>query len=299
MSVPKMHADEVDTDVALVGQLLAAQFPHWSHLPLQPVLVGGTDHAIYRIGDDLAARLPRHASTTGQYDLESRWLPLLAPHLPLAVPEPLAKGLPGEGYPFEWSVYRWLPGEPATSAPVTDLGRAADELAVFVAALQRVDPAGGPAPGARRGEQLATRDGPTRAALAALHGEFDTAAAAAAWETALRAPSFDGPRVWVHADLDARNLLVVDGRLTAVIDFGCLGVGDPAVDLGVAWKLFPAAVRERFRRAFSVDEATWARARGWTLSQSLIALGYYTHETNATLVSESRRWITEVLADQE
>ena len=296
----KMHADEVDTDVPLVRRLVAAQFPRWADLPIEPVRSGGTDNAIYRLGNDMAARLPRHHRTTGPLKKERQWLPKLAPLLPLAVPVPLADGMPAEDYPFEWSVYRWLKGEDATIQPLTDLGRAATDLAQFVAALQRVDPTDGPPPGEHngfRGEPLARRDKRTRAAIASLHGAIDGRAATAVWDAALLASEWQRDTVWIHGDLDSRNLLVEQGRLRAVIDFGCLGVGDPACDVMVAWKVLSADTRDIFRVELSVDEATWARGRGWALSQALMALSYYTLETNPVLVREAHRWMTELLAD--
>lgn len=298
-----MHPDEVATDVSLVSRLLAAQFPHWADLPIEPVPSSGTDNATYRLGDDMAVRLPRIRSvrgTTERLEKECRWLPRLAPLLPLAIPVPLAIGEPAEGYPFTWSVYPWLNGETATVERIADLGQAAADLARFVAALQRVDTADGPAPGEHnsfRGLPLATRDGSTRAAITSLAGTIDVGAVTAAWEAALRASEWPRAPVWIHGDLDSRNLLVEQGRLSAVIDFGCLGVGDPACDVMVAWKVLSADTRDIFRAELSVDDATWARGRGWALSQALGALSYYTLETNPSLVGEAHRWLANVLAD--
>ncbi len=301
MSAGKMHIDEVDVDVALVGRLLAAQFPQWANLPIAPVHSAGTDNALYRLGDDMAVRLPRIEGATGQVDKEHQWLPRLALHLPLAIPVPLAKGTPGEGYPWYWSVYRWLEGENATIERIADPGQAARDLAQFVAALQRIDPAGGPPPGAYnsfRGVPLSTRDADTRAAIASLDGMLDTGAVTAAWDAALQVPAWHGPPVWIHGDLSPLNLLVEWGRLSAVIDFGCLGVGDPACDLQVAWNLFSTQTRDVFRVALPVDDATWARGRGWALSVGLIALPYY-QSTNPVLAGIARRAIAEVLAGYE
>jgi aminoglycoside phosphotransferase (APT) family kinase protein len=297
---PRMHADEVETDAALVRRLVAAQFPQWADLPIDRVPSAGTDNALYRLGDDMVARLPRRQRTTGPLEKERRWLPRLAPLLPLAVPSPLADGMPGEGYPFEWSVYRWLDGDAASRERLAGVPDLATELARFIAALQQIDPTGGPPPGEHnffRGVPLETRDAPTRAAIASLGPSINAGALTAAWKAALRAPDWDRPPVWIHGDLDSRNLLVVGDRLSAVLDFGCLGVGDPACDVAVAWKVLSADTRDVLRAELSVDDATWARARGWVLSQALIALSYYTLETNAVLVREAQQWITEVLAD--
>jgi aminoglycoside phosphotransferase (APT) family kinase protein len=295
----KMHADELDVDVALVRRLLAEQFPEWADLPLEPILPWGTDNALYRLGEDRLVRLPRQEQKSGTLLKERRWLRRLGPLLPVAVPVPLADGKPADGYPCAWSVYGWLEGQSAIVDRSVDPGLLAADLAAFVATLQRIDPAGGPPPGRHnfnRGEPIRRRDEPTRAAIAAL--EVDRDALTAVWEATLAAPDWERPPVWIHGDLDARNLLVHRGRLSAVLDFGCLGVGDPACDLMVAWKVLPASARDDFRRALSIDDATWARARGWAISQAVIALAYYTPETNAVLVTEARRWLAEVLADQ-
>ncbi len=295
MNAGKMHSDEVDTDVARVGRLLAAQFPQWADLPIEPVHSAGTDNAIYRLGDDMAVRLPRIHWASGQVDKEHYWLPRLAPLLPLAIPVPLAMGTPGEGYPWSWSVYRWLKGESATVERIADPCQAATELARFIAALQQIDPTGGPTSG--RGVPLALRDAPTREAIAALGGVIDTDAVIMAWEAAIQAPEWDRAPVWFHGDLLPGNLLVEQGRLSAVIDFGGLGVGDPACDLMIAWGLFSAQSRAVFRAALAVDDATWARGRGHALSQALIFIPYYLN-TNPVGVSNARRTIDEVLADR-
>jgi aminoglycoside phosphotransferase (APT) family kinase protein len=295
-----MHAHEVDTDPALVRRLLREQFPRWAELPIEPVLPMGTDNALYRLGSNLVVRLPRTERTMATLEKERTWLPKLAPHLPLAVPTPVAGGTATAGYPFTWAVYSWLAGENATPDRIRDQVRFADDLVRFIRALQRIDASSGPAPGdhnAFRGVPLARRDQAVRAAIASLGGTIDGTEVAAAWEAALHAPEWQRSPVWIHGDLDSRNLLIDRGRLAAVIDFGCLGVGDPACDVMVAWKLLSADARDAFRAALSVDEASWARARGWALSQALIALAYYTMETNSTLVVEARRWLAEVLAD--
>ncbi|MBF6591265.1 MAG: aminoglycoside phosphotransferase family protein [Ktedonobacterales bacterium] len=301
MPAGKMHVAEVDTDASLVRRLLAAQFPRWADLPIAPVHSAGTDNAIYRLGEDMAVRLPRIDWAIGQVDKEHQWLPRLAPLLPLAIPVPLAKGTPGEGYPWQWSVYRWLEGENATIERIADPGQAARDLALFIAALRRIAPMGGPPPGppnSSRGVPLSTRDAPTRAAIATLHGMLDTDAVTAAWEAALQAPAWHGPPVWIHGDLQSGNLLAVRGRLSAVIDFGCLGVGDPACDVIVAWNLLSADTRDDFRAALPVDDATWARGRGWALSIGLIALPYY-QNTSPVIAASARRTIAEVLADHK
>jgi aminoglycoside phosphotransferase (APT) family kinase protein len=291
-----MHADEIHTDAQLVARLLTGQFPHWAHLPIQPVASAGTDNALYRLGDDLVVRLPRIHWAVGSLDKEHHWLPRLAPHIPLAIPVPLAKGDPTEGYPWHWSVYRWLDGETPTVDHHGDSRQLAIDLASFITALQRIDPTDGPP--SSRGGPLATRDEATRTAIEALRGAIDTHAVTAAWEAALAASPWTLPPVWLHADLAPGNVLLVRQRLAAVIDFSVLGLGDPACDLPIAWNLLPVGVRDLFRATLQVDDATWARGRGWALSIALIQLPYY-RDTNPTLAASARHVIREVLADHQ
>ena len=292
----KMHQNEIQTDTQLVGRLLATQFPQWADLPLTPVPSAGTDNALYRLGSDMVVRLPRIDWAVGQAEKERRWLPRLAPHLPLAIPEQLAMGEPDAGYPWSWAIYRWLPGESATLERLTDPCQAAVQLAQFITALWQIDATDGP-PAAEhnlRGAPLALRDKPTRKAIAALAGVIDTRAATAVWEAALEAPDWEREPVWFHGDLLSGNVLVEQGRLSAVIDFGGLAVGDPACDLMIAWSLFSGASREAFRAKTAVDEATWLRGRGCALSQATIFIPYYWH-TNPIGVKNARRMIAELL----
>jgi aminoglycoside phosphotransferase (APT) family kinase protein len=294
-----MRRGELQIDMSLVRRMLHAQFPQWADLPLAPVESAGTDNAIYRLGESMAVRLPRLPEVVGQVVKEQHWLPILASHLPLAIPVPLGMGTPAQDYPWPWSVYRWLDGENATIERIADPCEAARALGGFVAALQRIDTGGGPPSGAHngfRGVPLAMRDPPTRAAIAALCDELDAGAATAAWEAALSAPAWRGAPVWLHGDLHSGNLLATGGRLNAVIDFGLLAVGDPASDLMVGWTLLSADTRPMFRAALPVDEATWARGRGWALSFSLIALAYYLN-SNPVLAGIARHAINEALAD--
>jgi aminoglycoside phosphotransferase (APT) family kinase protein len=291
----------------LVSRLVAAQFPQWAHLPVTPVELDGWDNTTFRLGEDLSVRLPSGDPYVLQVEKEHRWLPILAPHLPLPIPEPLAKGAPGCGFPRPWSVYRWLEGEHATVERVADLNRFAADLANFLAALYEVDPAGGPAPGEHnffRGGALTTYDSEVREAIAGLKGKVDTDAAAAVWEAALAAAR-RGPSVWIHGDVTASNMLVVDGRLSAVIDFGCSGVGDPACDLTIAWTFLCGDSRDVFRDRLALD-ATWARGRGWALWKALIThvQALRTNDARADLVARRFGWqlsaghvIEHVLAD--
>jgi aminoglycoside phosphotransferase (APT) family kinase protein len=285
-----MHTDEIEIDADLVRNLLREQTPGWAGLPLERIPSAGTDNALFRLGNDLVVRLPRISWAVDDVDKECRWLPFLAPQLPVAVPAPVLQGEPGAGYPYRWWVYRWLDGHnPSTRRQAAQL---AVPLADFVNALHRIDPTGGPP--ASRGVPLSDRDADTRDVIASLSAEMDTRAASAAWERALQASSWTGVPVWVHGDLSPGNLLIAHGRLGAVIDFGCLGVGDPACDLIVAWNLLPASSRDAYRAALGVDDATWERGRGWALSIALGQLSFYA-QTNPVLVANARHVLRELL----
>jgi aminoglycoside phosphotransferase (APT) family kinase protein len=300
MSAGDMRADEVNIDVALVRRLVSTQFPQWADLPIKPVEVGGIDNRTFHLGAHMTVRLPSAAAYALQVEKEHRWLPKLAPLLPLPIPVPLAKGAPADGYPRQWSVYRWLEGETATAERIADLRQFATTLAQFLVALQRADAAGGPPPGRHnffRGGPLTVYDAETRQAIAALDGKIDTDAASAVWQAALEA-TWHGSPVWFHGDVSWENLLIKGGRLSAVIDFGTSGVGDPSCDLAIAWTLFGGESREAFRAALRLDDATWARGRGWTLWKGLITLAEHI-DTNPSEAGRARRVIDEVLADHE
>ena len=296
MDATKMHADEIETDVALVRRLLAGQFPQWADLRIDPVVSYGTDHDIYRLGADLAARLPRIGWATKQAAKEAEWLPKLAPHLPLALPVQMAIGHPAEGYPFDWSVYTWLPGENANGT-IDNLDQAAIDLAAFVKALRQVDTTGAPQrPHGGRGGPLAEGDAQVRRSVEQLGNRIDGAVALRSWAESLDASAWDGEEVWVHGDLLPGNLLVVDGRLSAVIDFGGLNVGDPACDLQPAWNVFAGDSRRGFRAELEVDDSSWLRGRGWALYQAVSALPYY-WDTNPGMIRQASHALAQVLAD--
>lgn len=263
---------KLDIRETLVRRLVAGQFPEWADLPVRPVAFDGWDNRTFRLGDDLSVRLPSAAGYVGQIEKEHRWLPVLAPQLPLPIPTPIAKGQPADGYPWPWSIYRWLPGEIASVARIDDLAQFARDVAGFLVALAAIDPTGGPGPGHHnfyRGGSLMVYDAETRQAIIDLGDRIDGAAALEVWETALAA-TWDGPPVWFHGDIATGNLLVLDGRLGAVIDFGTSGVGDPACDLAITWTLFSGESREAYRAAYPADQGMWSRGRAWTLWKALI-----------------------------
>jgi aminoglycoside phosphotransferase (APT) family kinase protein len=293
MSTGERHS----VDEGLVRRLVAGQFARWAGLAVERVPSGGTVNAMFRLGDAMVVRLPMAEGGVGDVAAEQEWLPRLAPLLPVAVPEVLGAGEPAEGYPYPWSVYRWLAGQNPEAGALTAPERLAEDLAAFVTAMRGVTLPD--APDAHRGGPLSSLDAETRAAVEALRATpeegVDCDAVTAVWEDALRAPDRDRP-VWLHADLMPGNLLVDAGRLTSVIDFGCLGLGDPACDLFPAWNLLPAEGRKVFRAALGVDDASWTRGRARTLSQALIALPVY-RATNESMARNARHVIREVLED--
>jgi aminoglycoside phosphotransferase (APT) family kinase protein len=292
----KMDVEQPVIDDTLVRRMVAAQFPQWADLTVRSAAVGGRDNKTFRLGEHMIVRLPSAADYSVQVEKEHRWLPKLAPFLPLPIPAPLAMGEAAGGYPWRWSIYRWLEGDTAAPQRIGDLNAFAASLAQFLIALQRIDPKDGPRPGPHnfwRGGSLNTYNAETRQAIALLKGKINTKAATEVWETALKT-TWNRPPVWIHGDVSAGNLLVKEGRLSAVIDFGMLGVGDPACDLSIAWTLFNGESREAFRAMLPLDAGTWARGRAWTLWKALIVAAGLT-ETNAVEGARPWRVIDEVL----
>ena len=284
-------------DVGLVRRLIRAQFPQWVDQPVEPVAFGGWDNRSFRLGARMVVRLPSDGRYAPQVEKEQHWLPLLAPILPVAVPVPLAMGRPGEGFAWPWSVYAWLEGETAERSHIGDAGGFAVSLAGFIEALHRIEPTGGPPPGPHnfhRGGPLAVYDAEARRAIALLGDRIDADAAIDAWQAALAA-AWRGPPVWLHGDLSPGNLLVRRGTLTAVIDFGCCAVGDPACDLALAWTFFDADVRAAFRAALAPDRNSWRRGRGWALWKALIVSAGMTANNRPGF--DPRFVVSQVLAD--
>lgn len=285
---------------AVVAGLVAEQFPQWGDLAVERVALDGWDNTTFRLGDELSVRLPSADWYVAQIDKEHRWLPVLARQVPLPIPEPVARGRPGGRFPRPWSIYRWIDGSPAGVEPVADLMVFAADLATFLAALYAVDAAGGPPPGWHnffRGASLKAfvaemrtkaPDVDVARAIDLVGDEIDTEGASEVWEAALGSV-WDRPPVWVHGDITGSNLLVVEGRLRAVIDFGCAGVGDPACDLSIAWNFFDDDSRDELRRRLPFDDATWARARGWALWKALITVARAREGGDEASVA-ARRW---------
>lgn len=260
---------------------------------------GGTENAIFRLGDDLAVRMPVRLDAVGGLLKEVRWLSVLAGHLSLEVPQVVSVGEPDEHYPFPWAVVRWIPGKDALTGRIDSIGEAALTLGRFVAELQGIDTTGAPQPGSQgfvRGLPLLGRDPGFRAALGQCEGLLDVERVREVWDDALLAPEWDGPPNWLHADLIPSNVLVRDGHIVGVLDFGAMATGDPAYDVTPAWHLLDRDSRRVFREVVGPDEATWRRARGLVVSGGVIALPYYLH-SNPSMVAMARRGIGEVLAD--
>ena len=261
----------------MAAQLVAAQFPEWADLPVVPVAANGWDNTTFRLGEDLSIRLPNAAGYVAQVAKEHRWLPILAPHLPLPIPEPVALGRPDVAYPWPWSIYRWIDGEPGRDDRIADRNALAADLARFLTALQAIDASDGPPAGAHsffRGGPLVVYDAETRTAIERAADVIDAAACTGVWEKALNS-RWTRPPVWVHGDVAPSNLLVdpnplQKGVLRAVIDFGCSAVGDPACDLVMAWTYFDDESRSVFRDVLALDDDTWDRTRGWALWKAVI-----------------------------
>lgn len=292
-----MHTDQVDLSEGAVARLIADQFPQWRDLPVRAVRSPGTVNALFRLGDEVVLRFPlrpspareRREELAGEQDDARRFAALS----PVPVPEPLGLGEPGGGYTGHWAAYRWIPGETVNDHNVRDRGAFARDLAAFVRAVRSTDTAGRTWDGRTRGGPLQAMDAEVREALALSTDLVDTVRLAALWDGCLDAP--DGAAdTWIHADLMPGNLLVRDGALAAVIDLETACVGDPAVDLMPAWNLMRSDDRVCFRDALQIDDATWARGRGWAFIQAIVALPYYVG-TNKHMADTARRTLDAIL----
>jgi aminoglycoside phosphotransferase (APT) family kinase protein len=299
MDFQRMPVAEVAIDADLVRALLREQHQDLVSLPL--VEAGeGWDNKLFRLGDDLVVRLPRRQLAAGLIEHEQRWLPVLAPHLPLPISAPVRVGRPGCGFPWAWSVAPWFEGQAAAGLAGGQTDPMAVRLAAFLAALHRPAPPDAPLNPYRT--SLASRSDAFRERLPRCGQHVDQASALAVWQSALAAPAWSGPSLWLHGDMHPGNLLVNGGRLVAVIDFGDLAAGDPAVDLSVAWMLWPERVRHVFRATVDrltgrVDDAMWRRARGWAIH---LGLAYLVNSLDNPLMgSIGRRTLAAALTDPQ
>jgi aminoglycoside phosphotransferase (APT) family kinase protein len=281
-------------DECLVRQLIQTQFPKWQHLTISKILPGGWDNRTFRLGDEMLVRMPSAAKYALQVEKEQAWLPTLKPHLPLPIPAPIAMGKPDHGYSWPWSIYQWLEGETVASTTIVDLEQFAVDLAQFIKALHRIDVSGDLQPGPHnfyRGGSLKTYDAETQQAISLLKDKIDTNIVNQIWQKALVSHWQKDP-VWVHGDVSLGNLLVKNGKLAGVIDFGGMAIGDPACDLVIAWTLFNGASRKIFCETLTLDTDTWERAKGWTLWKALIVAAKMTMSNN---IESLRCW--EVLTE--
>jgi aminoglycoside phosphotransferase (APT) family kinase protein len=292
----------MDITPSLVKSLIAEQFPQWADLPVTEVLPNGWDNRTFRLGDEMSVRLPSAERYIHQVQKEHDWLPKLAPHVSLPITTPIAIGEPGQGFPWQWAVNGWMEGETAATGHIADLPRFARSLAEFLKSLQHVDSANAPTPGPfKRGGDVGYYDDESRQSIkiletGSLGDGLDIEAIAAVWDAALESKWTKSP-VWIHGDVSLGNMLVKNGELSAVIDFGGICVGDPACDLAIAWTAFEGESRDAFRSAIDLDDATWARGAGWTLWKALITYSGLS-ETNAIEAQSSRQTIERILADR-
>ncbi len=289
----KMHEGEIAIDIALVKRLLTEQFSHLAEKPITVIRSTGTVNAIYRLGDEFCVRLPRLEEWAESINNEWAWLPKLAPHISLNIPKPLARGQPTNWYPCSWAIYHWIEGSPYQDDLISDERRIAYDLAKFILELRNVDmveaPRGGRLP-------LLELDTETRSAIESLRGVIDTEAVSVAWTRSLESSPWDGKPVWIHGDLIKSNLLIQGGRPCAILDFGGVGIGDPAADVVPAWSVFSKVGRETFKEALDVNDDTWSRARGYALHQALMIIPYYP-KTNPEFVAMAKRTVEEVLTE--
>jgi aminoglycoside phosphotransferase (APT) family kinase protein len=294
MFTAKMHADEIDINFHLVHKLLSVQFPDWANLELKLIRPEETDNVMYKLGDDKVIRLPRTEGSATNVKKECRWLPHLAAFLPIAIPTLLAEGRPSADYNLPWYICQFLEGKNPNTETMLDHHQTAIDLGNFVSTMQKIDSKNGPK--CRRGQPLNTRDQETREAINLLSDTYDADLVTDIWGSALAAPIWSKPPVWIHEDLHAGNLLAQNGRITAIVDFGSAGIGDPACDLMVAWTLLTSETRDTFRSIVQPDDATWARARGWALTFGIVAFPYY-RLSNPVFASIAKRALDEVLTD--
>lgn len=289
----KMHENEISIDTDLVQRLLVGQFPHLAERPLDLVRSTGTVNALYRLGHDLYVRLPRMGEWADSLDREWVWLRKLAPKISLEIPQPVALGKPSEYFPYSWAIYHWIEGTPYQSKENLDETQTARDLANFIKELRGVDkqnaPRGGRAP-------LIKLDAETCSAIKSIGMQENVDALIDIWNFSLKAKLWKNAPVWIHGDLIKPNLLVREGQIKAIIDFGSVGIGDPAADIVPAWSVFNSVGRKAFRQELDVDDDTWYRARGYALHQAVMIIPYYSG-TNPAFVSMAKDTIDQILSE--
>jgi aminoglycoside phosphotransferase (APT) family kinase protein len=265
-----------DITQSLVQQLIREQFPEFSELSIQPVKVQGHDNRSFRLGEAMLIRMPTGEAYALKVPKEQKLLPQIAPHLTVAIPVPLKLGRPSNAYPFNFSIYQWLDGESANQIQIdpNNKEQIALALATFLKELQGIDTKEGPAPGQHnwwRGDHVSVYDQQARRQIATLKDIIDSHKALALWENALSSRWCKNP-VWIHGDLAIGNILINEGTLSGIIDFGGIGIGDPACDLVISWTFLEGRSREIFHDCMELDTDTWTRARGWALWKATFEL---------------------------
>jgi len=290
----------MEIDVALVTKLIASQFPQWANLPITTVAESGWDNRTFHLGNEMSVRLPSGEEYERQVEKEQKWLPKIASHLPLPISQPIAMGKPSEIYPWNWSIYKWLDGVSANQLDLSehDLVTIAVQLAQFLIAFHKFDAAGAPAPGLHnwwRAAHTSVYDADTKLLIETLKDFIDVDKAKSLWQRALNS-KWDKDPVWVHGDVASGNLLVKSNRLSAVIDFGCMGIGDPACDLTIAWTFFKGESRSIFKTKMHLDEETWERARGWAMWKALFEISQL-EDKSGVLLAKQLQIINAVIAE--
>lgn len=290
--------DRINIQTDLVRKLVLSQFPQFENLPISRVANPGWDNHTFRLGHEMIIRMPSAKRYASQVKKEQKWLPWLSSRVTYTLPEPLFQGKPEKDYPWDWSIYKWIEGKSLSEAGVAEKKPIAKSLAQFLRELHRLNASDGPHAGEQnfhRGGDLNVYDGESRDALAALKNEIDTKSAGEIWERSLKSRWQNVP-VWVHGDLNPANMLIKDGELHAVIDFGSCAIGDPACDLSMAWTYFEGHSNEAFRSALGLDRQTWERAQGWTLWKALISLRAEKN-LGSTRAHKLKKLIQELIAD--
>ena len=289
---------KVEINITLVRELVASQFPQWADLEVRPVEIDGHDNRTFHLGDAMSVRMPSHKRYAAHAVSEQTWLPKLAKHLPLPIPDPIGIGKPSPIYPWPWTINRWVPGDNASIDNISNMNEFAEDLAGFLNSLRSIDASNAPSPSPDnfyRGGSLSMYDSETRECIEALSDIIDRSTAEAVWETALMS-SWDHPPVWIHGDVAIGNLLVRNGKLSAVIDFGQLAAGDPACDTTIAWTFFSGSSRKIFQRKLNIDNDTLARGRGWGLWKALLMLRGY-RDKNSQEAKITNNVICDILAE--
>src|SRR3990167_181520 len=297
-----MKQNKFDVSVSLIKNLIFEQFSQWKNLPIKEVEVQGWDNRTFRLGSEMLIRMPSAECYAVKVEKEQKWLPILAKHLSIKIPEPIAMGKPSKDYPWNWSIYKWIEGKSANTLNVNekDLENIAKQVDQFLNELHKIDTAGAPSPGKHnfyRGGDLSVYDKETRSAIEKLKTFISAENVLKVWEKALGSAWNKNP-IWIHGDLSAGNILIQNNRLVGIIDFGGTAVGDPACDLVIAWTFLKNKSRKIFKANVNLDNDTWTRARGWALWKAVITLDSLKYKTSLEAF-EQKNIIEEIISKHE